>query len=322
MTRYGTPCRPPFWAKSGHAQTLLGHLLPSKGDRIVDGAHEWKAVQVRTQDDERLCVLCHPGRTGVRVLLMHGLSGDANSDYMRRTAAALLEVGHEVWAVNHRGCGAGRGLAREPYHSGKTEDLQAVLEHSQAAGGAEVVLVIGFSLSGNLALLHAGQNAGLLPDGIVAVNPPVDLLSTSLDIGVGFNRVYELRFMHRLLREVRDGNRSGVARLGGALSRWSSLIEFDDLFTAPVCGFSSGRDYYEKCSAIEKLAEIRVPTVIVTAEDDPFVAPSAFQAIEASSAVFLHRERWGGHVGYVSHAWRGGVRWLDQALLHYVSELT
>lgn len=320
MTRFDTPCRSPSWARSGHAQTIFGHILPSRGAPIVGGAHGWKTLEVQTEDNERLCVLLHAGHTGVRILLMHGLSGDANSDYMRRTAAALLQAGHEVWAINHRGCGAGRTLAREPYHSGKTEDLRALLKHSQRVPGADMQIVIGFSLSGNLALLYAGQNCEPAPDAIIAVNPPVDLLQTSIEIGRGFNRIYELRFMHRLLREVRERNRAGLAGLPPALSRWSSLIEFDDLFTAPACGFESGRDYYEKCSAVSKLRQVQIPTVIIATEDDPFVPISAFEGAQTSKAVFLHRERWGGHVGYVSRRWHRGERWLDAALLHYVAE--
>jgi len=314
------PCDPPAWARNGHAQTLLGHVLASHGERIQDGVSGWTRFEIGAGDGDRLCAFRHPGDSGVRVHLLHGLSGDVNSDYMRRTAAALIEDGHEVWAVNHRGCGDGRGLAVQPYHSGKTDDLRAVLRCSREQSGANKHVVIGFSLSGNLGLLYAGRRMEPAPDGLIAINPPVDLLGTSNLIGRGLNRIYELRFMHRLVREVHRGKGRGAFQGGGTVSRWSSLLRFDDEFTAPVCGFESGLDYYAKCSSGPTLSEVDLPAVIIAADDDPFVHPSGFQAFPASASVLLHRERWGGHVGYLDRDWQSGRRWLDGALRHYVAQ--
>jgi len=320
IRRYEVPCRPPFWARGGHAQTLLGHLLPSPGKRIVRG-RDIGEREVRIPDGDRLVVYELSGTSGVRVHLFHGLSGDVNSEYMRRTAAVLGARGHEVWAANHRGCGTGRGLAARPYHSGRTEDLQAVLAASRRDAPDRLHLLIGFSLGGNAALLLAAQQLDPLPDGIVAVNPPVDLERSSVDIGRGLCRVYEMRFMWRLRRAVAERARLGLSSKRYDISLQTSLIDFDDMFTAPECGFESGRDYYRRCSSLPRLADVRTPSVIVTAADDPFVDPAAYRDAEPSADVFLHVEPTGGHVGYVT---RGGLvwrRWLDGALAHYVDEL-
>ena len=266
-----------------------------------------------------MCAFRKRGTSGIRVHLLHGLSGDINSDYMRRSAAVLSEAGHEVWLINHRGCGEGRGLAREPYHSGKTEDLQAVLQHSREVAGSATHVVVGFSLSGNLGLLYAGRRIEPAPDGLIAINPPVNLAQTSVEIGRGLSRVYELRFLHRLTAELKRRKRAGLLEWEGSVSRWSSLIQFDDHFTAPACGFENGQDYYQKCSSGPLLERIAVPTVVLAADDDPFVHPDGFGEFAGSEHVLLHRERWGGHVGYVAGDWRGGHRWLDAALGHYVA---
>ncbi len=315
--RFSQSCLPPRWAKGGHAQTLFGHFLPSRGDEIADGVGGWTRFEIEVTGGDRLCAFKRPGESGTRVHLFHGLSGSVNSDYMRRTAVVLSELGHEVWVINHRGCGDGRGLARQPYHSGKTEDLQAVLRHSREVVGSETHVVIGVSLSGNLGLLYAGRRLEPAPDGLIAINPPVDLLHTSLQISRGLSRVYELRFLHRLKAELKHRKRAGLLEWEGSISRWGSLVDFDDRFTAPVCGFEDGRDYYRRCSSGPLLERIEVPTVILAADDDPFVHPTGFGDFTGSEHVLLHREKWGGHVGYVGENWRGGHRWLDSALGYY-----
>ena len=195
--------------------------------------------------------------------------------------------------------------------------MQTVLAASRKDAPDLLHVVIGFSLSGNVALLLAAQGLEPRPDGIISVNPPVDIGRVSEDMGKGWSRLYELRFMWRLRRAIRalHGERYSIP-----LS--TTMLEFDDLFTAPECGFESGRDYYRKCSTVHRLSEIETPTVILTAADDPFVDASVFEEANLSPAVFLHVEPSGGHVGYVC---TGGLRrwsWLDGALTHYVDELS
>lgn len=106
------------------------------------------------------------------------------------------------------------------------------------------------------------------------------------------------------------------------IPRTASLREFDDLYTAPTCGFSDALDYYRRCSSVQRLSEVETPSVILTAADDPFVDPSALDGISLSPQVFLHLERTGGHVGYLARRGLAGWRrWLDGALSHYVAEL-
>lgn len=320
VRRYEVPCEPPWWARGGHAQTVLGHFLPSRGERMKRRSRD--TFELDLEDDERILVFRSAGTTGVRVHLFHGLSGDVNSEYMRRTAAVLRDAGHDVWAVNHRGAGEGWKLAREPYHSGKYEDMQRVLEASREDAPDRIRLVVGFSLSGNQGLLLGADPGAAPPHGIVAVNPPADLARASHDIGRGFNRAYERRFVRRLRKTVRDRRRMGFSSRDGAeVTPGMSLCEFDDRFTAPECGFESGADYYERSSGGPRLEDVRVPTVIVTAEDDPFVDPRIYHELPRSEHVFLHVEPSGGHVGYVSRGTGITRRWLDGALSHYVEEL-
>jgi len=277
--------------------------------------------QVELADGERLLVFATPGTSGVRVHLFHGLSGDVNAEYMRRTRAALVACGHEVWSVNHRGCGEGHGLASRPYHSGKTEDLRDVLAASRLDAPELVHVLIGFSLSGNAALLMAAHKEARELDGLIAVNPPMDLERASIDIGRGLNKLYERRFILRLRRVLRARPASGFAKPRNDVPWNSSLMEFDDLVTAPECGFADCHDYYKRCSTLSRLSEIETPTVIISAADDPFVSAEGFEEAPRSAAVQLFLEPSGGHVGYLARRGMGWYRWLDGALVHYVSEL-
>jgi len=317
---YPRPCTPPWFARSGHAQTLFAHVLPSGGRHVTRGTDAHREVEL--DDGERLLVFTRPGDSGVRVHLFHGLSGDVNADYMRHAADRLSAGGHEVWSVNHRGCGEGEGLAGKPYHSGKVDDMQAVLAASRIDAPDQVQLVIGFSLSGNIALLMAGRGAGPQPDGLIAINPPVDLHRASIDIHGGLCRLYETRFVLRLRSAVKQRERAGLTSRPYSIPRTASLCDFDDLFTAPEAGFANGMDYYRRCSSLPHIASIDLPTVWISAADDPFVAPEGFREAPRSKHVHLHLEPTGGHVGYLAARGVGCERWLDGALEHYVGELT
>lgn len=254
----------------------------------------------------------------MRVLLLHGLSGDVDSDYMRRAAQTLLARGHGVWAVNHRGCGDGRGLARLPYHSGRSDDLRAVLEASRAQAPELTHVVVGFSMSGNIALLHAAED-GPSADAVIAVNPVVDLADASLRISRGLSRLYELRFIQRLRGDLADRQRRGLVDAGLQVRRLASLREFDETITAPLGGFRGADDYYARCSSLSHLSRVRTPTVIVASADDPFLDIGRYAKAPLSERILLHVESCGGHVGFLE---RNGARWLDGALEHYVGELT
>ena len=319
MQPYEVPCRAPWYARGGHGQTLFGHLWPSSGRAFTPA--EDREFEVALADGDRLRVFERPGTSDLRVLLFHGLSGDANADYMRRSAQVLQRAGHGIWSVNHRGCGSGAGLARGAYHSGRSEDMAAVLAASRAQDPGLKQLVIGFSLSGNVGLLLAGRGEGTQPDALIAVNPPVDLGRTSVDIGRGFNRIYELRFILRMKRDLERRQAAGLTSTEYEIPASASLIEFDNLFTAPECGFRNGADYYHKASSLLHLKNIELPSVILSAADDPFVQPVVYRGIPLSPRVHLHMEPSGGHIGYLDRGDRGGSRWLDGALMHYVEEL-
>ena len=324
---YDRPLVPPPWARGGHLQTILGNVLPIPAPPL-GAAHGDRRREVPLDDGDRLVLFerapAAPPPTAdgrpVRTHLFHGLSGAADADYMRRAAAALAAEGHGVWSVNHRGAGDGAGLAQGIYHSGRSDDMRAVLAASRADDPDGLHLVVGFSLSGNVGLKLLAEGEGALPDGLVAVNPPCDLHDASVRISAGLNRLYDLRFVWRLRRALAERARAGGAPAPRVPLR-STLWDMDELVTAPRGGFADARDYYARCSTIDRLTEVTRPVALVTAADDPFVDGRAVAAAPRAPWVHVHLEPVGGHMGYLERRGAGWGSWLTDALVHHAREL-
>lgn len=304
-------CRPPLWARGGHLQTILGHLLPSPslnqiGENLnVTLSEETERIHTTYLQGEEKCV----------VYLFHGLGGSAQATYMQRTALVARSLGMHVFVNNHRGCGEGVGLATEPYHSGRAEDLSAVIAFGKKMLPDHKHIAIGFSLSANaLLLLCAGVRAQVMPDMAIAVNGPIHLDQASLKLTQGLNRLYDKRFVLELKRYVKVNAPENLSLLRAI----KDLREFDEVYTAPVGGFKSRADYYATCSARNYLKDIKIPTVLITSKDDPFVGVDDYLTAELSPQVVLHVEEHGGHMGYLSSHTFGFERWLDLALKSYL----
>ena len=298
-------------------QTLLSEVLPWRAAPVGGERHE-----VLLADGDRLVIRHMRGTSGVLVHLMHGLTGDATSGYVRALTSQLIEQGHGVLAMNHRGCGEGRGLCQEIYHAGRKEDISAVVAFGRSLEPGSVQIAVGVSLSGN-ALLLALEDEGLSwPDAALAINPPVDLAACSDAIGKGLSRLYEASFMRRLRSLVRERERDGLPTSPHELPRGIGFRGFDEHFTAPLGGFAGADDYYRRCSSGPRLGRVAIPTVILTAADDPFVPVEGVLGAAQGTSVEVHVEHHGGHLGYLSCSPQR--RWLTYAvseLLNYLASV-
>lgn len=303
-------CAPPAWLRGPHVQTIAGHLLPS-GPALWGEVVETPLESDGGSTDERIRSIHLPGTRPAIVHLFHGLSGDTESGYMRRIARVANGLGYHVYASNHRGCGIGAGCARGTYHAGRAEDLSAAIAGARARFPGYLQVAIGFSLSGNaLLLLAAGQRASVKPDVAIACNAPIDLEHTSQRLGQGANRIYDRHFVVTLGQYLRANGRE--------LKGVRTLREFDEAYTAREAGFRDRDEYYRVCSARQYLPRIDLPTVLLTAEDDPFVPAEDYRTASLSPTTLLHLEAEGGHLGYLG---AGRSRWLDQAIGTYLSAL-
>ena len=312
-------CQPPLWARGGHAQTILGELLPSpllkeSGQRI----------EIPLGDGDLLVAQYFEGPSRTLVYLFHGLVGDISSTYMRRTALVAQQLGHSVLMVNHRGCGDGRGLAAGPYHSGSAADLSSAIALGRKMHPEKKHLAIGFSLSANaLLLLVGGRHELAQPDLAITVNAPINLARAARMLQQGLNRIYDLHFLGRLREDIHFRKNKGLIKRDYVIPFFSSVRDFDEIYTAPAAGFENREEYYRLCSTKDFLANIRIPTVVMSAKDDPFIPYQDYVEARLSANVHLHLEEFGGHLGYLSRVKTplGTGRWLDYALWHYIQVL-
>lgn len=309
------PLRPPRSLRHAHAQTIAGSLLPSRGPRDSGAPHN-----VELPDGDRLCVICHRGDKPWMVHLWHGLGGHADSGYVLRAARWLGERGFHVLRGNHRGCGVGRSLARQPYHSGRSDDLAEVLAYGRKQWPDLKHIVVGFSLSGNALLLLLGKGGVALPEAAISVNAPIDLALCSESLKRGMNQAYDFRFSRLCRQAVRQREIDGLTDTRTRFPWRTTLQRFDDLYTAPFGGFKDRHDYYSSCSAGPWLKAIQTPTVMITAEDDPMVPFITYAETARSDMVRLHTEEAGGHMGYLNGRPTplGTRRWLDYAVVAWV----
>ena len=309
-------CRPPIWARSGHSHTLIAHLLPSPSPP-GSGRHQ----RIALPDGDHLAAVYHPGSRPVLLYLFHGLGGSTASNYMHRIMTLAASRGFHTLAVNHRGCGFGEGLAAGPYHSGRSDDLGAAVAHGRRLHPEKIHIAIGFSLSGNALLLLAAEGESpRRPDLALAVNAPIALEQAARSLKHGFSRLYDWRFLLRCRQAVRSRYKHGLIKTRYRIPLFTTLHDFDNIYTAPAGGFRDREDYYQTCSAKFKLARAGIPTILLTSKDDPMVDYRAYLAAELSPFVHLHLEDRGGHMGYLHHRPTplGGHFWLDYAIDHFI----
>lgn len=319
----------PWWPlRNGHVQTLAGTYVFGRwtGRRALPQV-TLTLGEVAVDDGDRLVYLddCPPGwRLGDPVvLLLHGLSGDHNSPYMRRIASKFYRRQIRVVRLDWRGSGAGMKLARYPYHSGRSADLLAAVEALQDRIPDSPLNVVGFSMGGNILLKLLGEvgAAGKGGAGIskaIAVCPPIDLVFTIDSLQSGLASLYDRFFAKACFRDVcrRQQQRpDAVIPDGWFARRPRTLREFDESFTAPVCGFASANDYYIRSGAIRFLSTIAMETLIIATADDPVIPFDQFVKADYPPHVKLHATRHGGHMGFVTAR---GSGWMDDQILSWI----
>ncbi|MCG6872588.1 MAG: hydrolase [Gammaproteobacteria bacterium] len=286
--------RPPGWCRSPHCQTLWPYVFP----RALTPAWQRERLEL---DDGDFLDLDHLPADGPRLLILHGLEGSSDSHYVRGAAATLQRAGFAITVLNFRGCSGEPNRLLRSYHAGDTGDLQRVLAYLQQEGRA-VQGALGFSLGGNVLLnwlAEQGESAPLRAAATVSV--PFDLAAGSLHLQRGWIRFYERRMLRGLVKNCRAKcaaleQPEIASRLAGLRHVW----DFDDRITGPVHGFASAREYYDQSSSGTRLGAVRVPTLLIQAQDDPLVPASAIpDAAMLPAGVHLERYNHGGHLGFI-----------------------
>lgn len=319
------PFRSHLLLRGGHRQTLAAYCLKGEQRRYTATRHT-----IELPDGDRL--ILHDdcpqnwGPTSPFVLLLHGLAGCHGSFYMIRVAGKLVDRGVRVFRLDHRGCGSGARMARLPYHAGRSDDVRFAFEHAARTCNGSLGGIVGFSLSGNMLVKmlgedgRSGRSATYLACA-AAVNPPIDLELCGDALRKRSNRFYDRHFTRLLCDQVQDRIDhvpDAPGPIGGAIPE--RLREFDDAYTAPVSGFDGVYDYYANCSGAQFVSSISVPTLILTARDDPLIPVTSFEQLPSVPSVLLHIAEHGGHLGYIA---RPGSdpdrRWMDWRVIDWLA---
>jgi uncharacterized protein len=236
-------------------------------------------------------------------VLLHGLEGDAQRVYMKGQAKTLVENGWDVSAMNHRGCSGEENKLYRSYNSGRTEDVAALINHIMEQDRYVEIALVGFSLGGNLVLKYLGERNDV-PRQItkaVSVSAPLDLRG-SLEQLIKFeNFVYNFTFV----KDLKGKYKRKMKHFPEIMSpeeykKVKTLLDFDNLYTAPAHGFKDAYDYYKKSSSLQFLHNIKIPALILNARNDSFLSEKCypFELAEKHQNIYLESPRHGGHVGF------------------------
>ncbi|MDX2153576.1 MAG: alpha/beta fold hydrolase [Bryobacteraceae bacterium] len=308
----------PFF-RNRHLSTLAGNFWPRDyRDRAFPESPRWFQTE---PDVAVLGIEQQPaGPARGRLILLHGLEGSHESGYMRSLAQTALEGGWAVTRLNMRTCGGTESRCPTLYHAGLTSDLAHVVDYYAATEPGPVFLV-GFSLGGNVVLKLAGERGPKLGvDGVAAISTPIDLDACCRHMMRAENRLYEWRFVSRLRDRYRRRCADHPQRYHcDGIDRVRSVYEFDDRFTAPHFGFGSAARYYATQSSQNFLGDIRVPTLLVQAQDDPLIPFAVYERAEIrqNPAIQLLAPSHGGHVGFISR--RTPRFWVDLVIADWLS---
>ncbi len=306
--------QPPFFLFNAHLETIYPALLrrvPLQAytrERIATPDHDFLDLDWIKQDAGRL------------VIISHGLEGNSQRSYIKGMARMCLASNFDVLTWNYRGCSEEMNRELRFYHSGATDDVGVVVNHAIACGYTNITL-IGFSLGGNLTLKYIGEQQP--PKEVkkaVTFSVPLDLHSSCIQISRPSNRIYSERFLKSLKKKIitkavfrKELDIKGIDAI-------ASLIEFDDHFTAPIHGFKNAVDYYMQSSSLQFLTRITIPTLIINAQNDPFLSKDCYPTATLHDHPFVRFESpaYGGHVGFAQFN-KNGLYWSEERAMEFIN---
>jgi len=305
--------------RNKYIQTILGSIVSGNTN-----LPERKLHKVLIDHKAKLVLLELPSINpeAAVILLAHGMGGCSEANYMRRIARKLWIRGFTVFMMNQLGSGLGMGLSDRLWNGGSTDDLDTTINYIAKIYPNTSIDVVGFSLSGNILLKYLGEKKRITNiRRTLAVNPPIDLKMASYFLSkTNWGRMFNNYYMRQINLQV-----EAMAECfpdAFIPPNMNTILEFDEVYTAPVAGYKNSDDYYSSCSAKNFLEDIAVPTTILCARDDPFVEPTIFKSVRMSSAIELNTPENGGHMGYLSRMltpW-GDYRWMDFMVVDWMND--
>lgn len=310
------PFKPAWWLPGPHLQTLWPTLCRKKPKSLYIERERFELP------DGDFLDLDWAGEKGPIVVILHGLEGSINSSYAQGMLQAIVDNEWRGLFMHFRGCSGEPNRQVRSYHSGETRDLAAIVQYLIKREPKVPIAAVGFSLGGNVLLKWLGETGEDNPlSAAIAVSTPFELHKAAKRIQSGFSKIYQWHLLSCLRKRLSDKFREQELEYGlTALSNVKTIWDFDEKVTAPLHGFACVEDYYSRSSSRRYLAKIRVPTLLVQAQDDPFMTEDVIpEPEELPEQVLLEVTPAGGHVGFVAGTvpWRS-VYWLEERVPEFL----
>ncbi|MCG8686972.1 MAG: alpha/beta fold hydrolase [Desulfobacterales bacterium] len=307
---------PPFLFGNGHIQTIYPVLFRKINDVT------YTRERIATPDNDFLDLDWSPINSKRLAVISHGLEGDTSRNYIKGMVRAVNQGGWDALAWNYRGCSGEPNTQLRSYHNGATDDLSHVINHAAKTRQYDEIALIGFSLGGNLTLVHLGRDkVHPLVSRAVTFSVPCDLESAATVLANPSNKLYMKRFLILLHQKIRDKMKLMPHALDDeGYEKIKTFKEFDDRYTAPIHGFSSAEDYWRKCSSNRFIPNIKHPVLLINAENDPFLSKQCFPVAQAgyNKSITLRIPKSGGHVGFLEFN-RDGLYWSEKQALSFLN---
>jgi predicted alpha/beta-fold hydrolase len=316
--------QPPIPLRNAHLMTLVPRYVP-RDTSLAGLPQESRFFSVEPQT--RLQGFCHwqnNRKAAPAAVLVHGLEGCSESRYMRGIATKAFRAGFNVIRLNQRTCGGTEHLSPTLYNSGLSGDYRTILNELAHRDGLDRIWLIGYSMGGNLVLKAGGELGQTEPAlaGVAAVCPNINPTVCARALEEPRNFIYHRHFLTRLKSRLRRKAALWPGKWDlSQLDRIATISEFDDRYTAHDGGYRDGADYYDRAGARHVLDAITVPTLIITAQDDPFIPYSMFTVptIQLHPHIRVVAPRYGGHCGFF-HWSRNGEDpyWAENRILDFL----
>ena len=320
------PFEPHSLLRNPHAQTLASTFWQRRFPRLPMGVPR----EFETEPGTRILGQCHwqPAPQECPTLaLVHGLEGSSNSGYMLGLAERAFASGWNAVRLNQRNCGGTERLTPSLYNSGLSGDYRAVLFELIERDSLSDIFFAGYSMGGNLVMKMAGELADSPPPqlrGIAAVSPSIDLAVCADAVALPGNFIYQRHFVGSLKERMRRKAKLFPGKFNlEPMARVRTLREFDDVITATYCGFRGASDYYERSSALRVAADICVPALVVTAQDDPFIPFASFSdpGLRGNSQLEVAAPEHGGHCAFISRKSGDARFWAEARVMEFFNSV-
>lgn len=310
--------RPAWWLPGPHLQTIWPTFARAKLKL------PYRRQRFELTDGDFLSIDWLGPSTGPVVVVCHGVSGNSNAPYMKGLAKALVAQGWRAALVNFRGCGGEHNLKTRAFHAGDTVDIQEFIVSLRKAEPDVPVAAVGFSMGGNVLLKWLGETRHHNPLlAAAAISVPFNIAKSEEKISKGFSNFYQ-KFITRDLRNMvlakfKSTDLKAPIDLA-QLEKIKHVSEFNELYVAPQHGFLNRLDYYERTSCAQYLKSIARPTLILHAENDPFLDPVHIpHEPDLSEQIILEVSKGGGHVGFISGRWPWKAEyWVEHRIVNFL----